>query len=87
MRVTPIKPKELGEGLARVGKQAVMADAVEFRRQNMNEEAADELVCRQGHGLLPRKSLGPVVPPFESDSLVVTGDDAAVGDGESQVLT
>ena len=35
-----------------VGEQAVVTDAVEAVRQDMDEEAADELRCRQGHDLV-----------------------------------
>lgn len=34
------------------GEQAVVPDATEARRQNMQQEAADELVGRERHDLL-----------------------------------
>ena len=41
-------------GAMAVGEQAVMADAVEALGQDVKEEAADELVGGQGHGLMAR---------------------------------
>ncbi len=39
-------------GASAIGEEAVMADAVEARRQDVEEKAADELRYRQGHGLV-----------------------------------
>ena len=44
-------PGEVGAASA-VGKEAVMADAVESRGQDMEQEAAHELGCFEGHGLV-----------------------------------
>jgi hypothetical protein len=41
------------DGPCRTGEQAVMPDAVEAARQDVEQEAADELVGRQRHDLLP----------------------------------
>ncbi len=60
-----------------------MADTVEAGRQHMNEEAADELVCGEGHGLVPRASLGPIILVFESHVAGLAGDQPAVGDGDA----
>ncbi len=43
-----------------------MTDPVEAGRQHMNEEAADELVCGEGHGLVPRPSVGAVILVLEA---------------------
>jgi hypothetical protein len=70
-------------GLAPVGQQAVVADAVEAQGQDVDEEAADELAWRQGHGLVPLAPLGSVVLSLEGDTPVVEPDQAAVGDGDA----
>jgi len=41
------------------GEQAGMADAVEAARQDMDEEAADELVCCERHDLASIAALDP----------------------------
>ena len=58
-----------------------MSDAVEAVRQDMDEEASDELMCSEGHGLISLAALGPVVLPFEGDGVGVEGDEAAIRDG------
>ena len=55
-------------GAPAVGEQAVVADAVEAVGQDVDEEAADELVARQRHDLVPLASLGAVVLPPEGDA-------------------
>ena len=42
--------------------------------QDVDEEAADELRYRQGHGLVQITVFDPVVLPLEDDLLVVEGD-------------
>jgi len=42
------------------GEQAVMADAVEALRQDMDEEAADELVCCERHHLVAIGAFDPI---------------------------
>jgi hypothetical protein len=39
-------------GAGSLGEQAVVSDAVEALRQDMDEEAADELVCCERHHLV-----------------------------------
>jgi hypothetical protein len=53
---------EVGLALT-VGEQAVVADAVEPVRQNVEKEAADELVGRQGHHLFAGSALAAVILP------------------------
>ena len=81
-----------GEQLARAGdvlgadaagEQAVMANAVKAGWQDMDKEAADELVGREPHDLLPRAAFGAVILVFESDAVAVAGQQAAVGDGDA----
>lgn len=42
------------------GEQTVMPDAVEAARQDMEQEAADELIDRERHDLLPVAAITPV---------------------------
>jgi hypothetical protein len=59
----------LGAGLT--GEEAMVADAVEARWQDMHQEAADELACIERHH--PVVSLGAVkaiILPREGDALV-----------------
>ncbi len=66
-----------------VGEQAVVADAVEALGQHVDEEAADELVRCERHGLVALVPFAPVVLVLEGDAVVVEGDEAAVGDGDA----
>ena len=67
----------------RAGEQAVMADAVEAARQDVQEKAADELGGVERHGPEPVAAFDPVVLPFEGDALVVERDEPGVGDGDA----
>ena len=72
----------VGAGLT--GEEAVVADAVEARWQDMHQETADELACVECHH--PVVSLGAVkaiILPLEGDAVVVGRDQAAVGDGDA----
>ena len=60
-----------------------MADAMEAFRQDVHQEAADELVCRECHELVPLGTLDPVVLVFERDAHRVRCDQAAIGDGDA----
>ena len=70
-------------GAPGVGEQAVMADTVEALGQNMDEEAANELMGCQGHDLVAGASFISIVLPFEGDAVVIARDQAAVGDGDA----
>ena len=59
-----------------------MADAVEAMWQNMEQEAADELVRREGHDALPPGTVTAVVLVAEGDAGLVERDQAPVGDGD-----
>ena len=61
-----------------VGQQAVVANALEARRQHMQQEATHELLRVEAHGLAPR--LVTVVLPREGDPAVGEVDQAVVGD-------
>ena len=60
-----------------------MADAMETSRQDVHQEAADELVGRQCHAGVAARPFDPVVLVFEGDAGLVNGDQAAIGDGDA----
>src|SRR6476619_1880764 len=65
-------------GFARgAGEQAVVADAVEAARQEMEEKAADELVGRERDDLLPIGPAAAIVLVAEGDAGLVEADQAA----------
>ena len=53
----------------------------------MDEEAADELVGGQGHGLVAITSFAAIVLPLKGDTVCVAGDEAAVGDRHSMGIS
>ena len=68
-------------GLARgAGEQTVVADAMEAIRENVDQEAADELARSQLHDGLAVVGLDPIVLPAESDGLGIGTDQTAVRD-------
>ena len=71
---------ELGDAMA-IGEKAVVADAVKAFGQSMQQEAADELVGRQGHDL--GLVVMAIVFPAKGDLVVVDVDEAAVGNGDA----
>ena len=70
-------------GARAAGEQAVVADAVEAVRQDVDQEAADELVGGECHDLLAIATIGTIVLPSEGDAGAVAGDQPAVGDGDA----
>ena len=52
-------------GAVAAGEQAVVTDAMQALGQRMDEEAADELMGRQRHGLVAAGSFDPVVLALE----------------------
>ena len=66
-----------------IGQQAVMADAVKSRWQDVQQEAAHELIDRQGHAPIAATALGPVILELEGHPFLVEGDQSAVGDGHA----
>src|SRR5215813_160935 len=67
-----------GLGAIAAGEQAVMANAMEALGQDVDEEAADELVDVERHGGVTARSLDPVVLDLEGDPAPVERDQAAV---------
>ena len=64
-----------------IGEEAVIADAMEARGQDVKQEAADELIGRDGHDLLPIAV--PIVLPAETNGAILDIDKAVVGDGDA----
>src|SRR6516165_5600115 len=62
-----------------IGEEAVVTDAMKSVGQDMDQEAADELVGVEGHKLIASVALGSVILPFERDARAVEGDETAVG--------
>ena len=63
-------------GAPAVGEETVVSDAVEPVGQDVDQEAADELVGVERHELVASVGLGPVILPFESHAFAVEGDRA-----------
>src|SRR6201997_411429 len=51
--------------------------------QDMDQEAADELVGVERHKLVASVALGPVILPFEGHPLTVEGDEPAIGNSSA----
>ena len=67
-------------GAVAAGEEAEVSDAVEVGRQDVQQEAADELLGGERHrlALVAMAVIGPV----EADAAVVEGEEAVVGDGD-----
>src|SRR5206468_1357371 len=72
----------VGLGTA-AGEQAVVPDAMEPLRQDVQHEAPDELARGHGHGLVARRSFDPVILDLERHALLVGAHQPAVGDGDA----
>jgi len=59
-----------------VGEQPVVADAVKAGGQDMQQEAAHELLGRDGHHFAARSAVLAIVFPAERDVLIVRGHEA-----------
>src|SRR5207247_7719162 len=70
-------------GAPAVGEQTVVTDAVETIGQDVDEEAADELVDGERHHLGSVMPVGAVVLPFEGYARIGDADQAAVGDRDA----
>jgi uncharacterized protein GlcG (DUF336 family) len=66
---------------AAVGKETKVADADQASGQDMEQEAAQELMRRDGHDLLLVAMR--VVSPTEGDAAIAQGDKAMIGDGDA----
>jgi len=67
----------------RTGEQAVMPDAVEAARQDVDQEAADELVGRQRHDLLTFSAIAAIILVPECHASLVEADEPPVRDGNA----
>ena len=70
-------------GAGGAGEETVVADAVKAVGQDVDEEAADELVGGELHDLVAGAAVGPIVLVFESDAPAIESDQPAVGDGDA----
>lgn len=66
-----------------VSEKAEVAHAVETRGQQMQEKSPNELVRMKARDLFTLSTVTPIILPSESDLVVIDGDDAAVGDGDT----
>jgi len=66
-----------------VGEKAVVSDTVESMWQDVDEEAADELVGIEGHGFVSVSLFSPVIFVFEGNAMITLGYQAVVGDGDA----
>ena len=64
-----------------IGEESEVSNAMEAVGQGVEQEAPDELVRLQTHGLYG--AVVAIVLPGEPDMFVVAGLDAAVGDGDA----
>jgi len=64
------------------GEQSVVSDAVEAFGQDVDQEAADELIDIEGHGLMANGVAAIVLVP-EGDKMAVIGDESGVGEGDA----
>ena len=64
----------------RAEQQAVVPEAMEAARQDMEQEAADELVGTRRHDLLPFNAVASIVLVAEGDTVLIERDQAAVRD-------
>ena len=76
------RPRDIA-GARAAGEQAIVADAVKAVRQDVDQEAADELGGGQCHDLVAITTFGTIVLPSEGDAVAVAGDQPAVGDGDA----
>lgn len=79
-------PCDIG-GPAAIAKVAVVADTMLPLRQDMNEEATDELGRGQCHGGVAARAFEAVIFDAEGDAPVVHAYQAAVGDSDTVGVT
>jgi hypothetical protein len=76
-----LKAKQQESGAAAVGEEAEVADTNEAFGEQVQQEAAQKLIERQGH------QLGFVVvsgiAPAKGDLVIGQGDESVVGDGDA----
>jgi hypothetical protein len=62
---------DIGSAVFAVGEQPVVTDAMQALGQHMDQEAPDELMRGQRHGLVPAGPLDPIILPLEGDAGLV----------------
>ena len=62
-----------------VGQQPIVADAVKAARQYMDQEAANELIAAQGHGLVAML-FAAVILPFKGNGVTIKAQQAVITD-------
>ena len=62
-----------------IGEQAIVTDPVKAAGQNVQQEAAHELVGNERHGFMTGLALGPLIFPAEGNTALVQGDESRVG--------
>lgn len=70
-------------GACGIGEEAVMANAVKAVRQNVKQEAADEVVAVKRYEAVAVLAFTPIVLPLEGDAARLEGHEPAVGDGDA----
>src|ERR1019366_3161500 len=70
-------------GAMTIGEQPVVTNTIEPVRQNVKQEAANELASGERHGRALCLSLLAVVLPAEGDMLIGEFDEPAVADGDA----
>ena len=60
----------------RVGEQPVVAQTMEAGGQDVQQEAAHELLGGEGHGLVSRAAFGPIVFPAEGDAAFIQAQES-----------
>ena len=68
---------------ASAGKEAVVTDAVEALRKDVEQEAADEFVRAQCHGALAVGAVTAIILVAEGDAVLVEGEEPLVRDGDA----
>jgi hypothetical protein len=68
-----------------VGEESEVSDANQAARQNVEQEAAQELMSGNSHDLL-LAAVG-IVSPAEGDAIILEGHEAMVGDGNAMSVT
>src|SRR6516162_4145347 len=72
---------------SKVGKEPIVADAVEALGQHVHQEAPDELVRVKPHRLPAARAVDAIVLATERDAGVVGGNEAAVRDSDTMRVT
>jgi hypothetical protein len=66
-----------------VGEQSIVTDAMKARGQNVQQEAAHELLGRQAHRFEASVSVFAIVLPAERDAAIIQRQKPRVGDRDS----